>query len=87
MDALELLTLSVSLFGFYTYFKLKNALNKASNTFMSKEANRMVYKNATAYDSYTSEGRFFKRGMALIKNDNGKYDLVPQVKVCETGLN
>lgn len=48
MDALELLTLSVSLFGFLSYFKLKNSLNKASNTFMSKEANRMVYKNAIA---------------------------------------
>ncbi len=87
MDALELLTLSVSLFGFYTYFKLKNSLNKASNTFMSKEVNRMVHENAIAYDSYTSEGRFFKRGIALIKNDNGKYDLIPQVKVCEAGLN
>ena len=54
---------------------------------MSKEVNRMVHKNAIAYDSYTSEGRFFKRGIALIKNDNGKYDLIPQVKVCETGLN
>lgn len=87
MSLLELSMLSISLIGFYTFYKIKKSLKSEKNSFMGKEASRIVFQDAKVDDSYSSEGRVYTRGLSLIKNDKSKkYNLIPQAKVCDIGL-
>ncbi len=87
MSLLELSMLAISITGFYTFYKIKKSLNSEKNTFMEKEAERIIFKDAKVDDSYSSEGRVYTRGLSLIKNDKSKkYNLIPQAKVCDIGL-
>ena len=88
MTLIELLFLSISLIGFYTYFKIKVSLKNTNNSFMEKEAARILFKDCEANLDYEPEGRFYKRAIALIKDKkNNKYNLISQAKICENGLN
>lgn len=71
----------------YYAFKLYriSKTNKKSG-FMNSESERILFNNAVINDNYTSSGRVYTRGMALVKAKNGKYDLVAQAKVCDIGL-
>ena len=62
MSLLELSMLSISLIGFYTFYKIKKSLKSEKNSFMGKEASRIVFQDAKVDDSYSSEGRVYTRG-------------------------
>jgi predicted small secreted protein len=87
MSLLELSMLSISLIGFYTFYKIKKSLKSEKNSFMGKEASRIVFQDAKVDDSYSSEGRVYTRGLSLIKDkESKKYTLIPQAQVCDIGL-
>ena len=48
MTLIELFFLSISLIGFYTYFKIKVSLKNTNNSFMEKEAARILFKDCEA---------------------------------------
>ena len=84
------LTLSIILFLISTYAILKLLYvsnNKRKNHFMINESARIIYGNAEVKEDYTSQGRVYTRGLALIKNDgDSKFTLTSQAKVCDIGL-
>lgn len=88
MSVFEIIMLFISLVAFYSYYKVKKTLNSDNDSsFMTKEASRIVFEDAKVDDSYSSEGRVYTRGLSLIKNEQtGKYNLIPQAKVCDIGL-
>ena len=87
MSLLELSMLAISITGFYTFYKIKKSLKSEKNSFMGKEASRIVFQDAKVDDSYSSEGRVYTRGLSLIKDkESKKYTLIPQAKVCDIGL-
>lgn len=90
MDFISIFFLSMSLISFYLFFKLKSILknNENSSSDMEKEAHRVLFENAidNFNGNYPLEGRMHTKGLSLIKDTNGKYTLIPQIKVCDTGL-
>lgn len=87
MSAFELIMLFMSLMAFYIFYKIKKSLNSEGNSFMGKESSRILFEDAKVNDSYSSEGRVYTRGLSLTKNsETGKYNLIPQAKVCDIGL-
>ena len=84
------LIISIMLFLISTYFIFKllyiNNDNK-ENHFMVNESARIIYDNAEVKENYTSQGRVYTRGLALIKKDgDSKFTLISQAKVCDIGL-
>lgn len=88
ISALEIILLTIGIIGLYYSWKFKKLLNSENKSqFMTKEASRIVFEDAKVDDSYSSEGRVYTRGLSLIKNEQtGKYNLIPQAKVCDIGL-
>ncbi len=88
LGVFEIILLSFGLICIYYSWKLNKLLNsKNKSQFMAKEASRIVFEDAKVDDSYSSEGRVYTRGLSLIKNEQtGKYNLIPQAKVCDIGL-
>jgi predicted small secreted protein len=84
------LTLSIILFLISSYAILKLLYvnsNTRENHFMVNESARIMYNNAEAKEDYTSQGRVYTRGLALIKKDgDSKFTLTSQAKVCDIGL-
>ena len=87
---LGVITITMLIFSFicfYIYFKFKKMLHRNTNdSFMLNEASRIIFKDAEVKAGYSSQGRVYCRGLALIKSENGKYTLIPQAKVCDIGL-
>ena len=84
------LTISMLLFAIsiYPMFKLLfTRNNEKENHFMINESSRIIYDNAEVKENYTSQGRVYTRGLALIKKDgDSKFTLISQAKVCDIGL-
>jgi len=89
MDIIITILLFLGLFSLYYAIKFKKLMNDKSNrnSFMEKEAERFFFKNNEIDEYWDSQGRDFRKGMALIKNEKtGKYKLIATGRVVETGL-
>ena len=88
LGVFEIILLTIGLVCIYYSWKFKKILNSENNSqFMVKEASRIVFEDAKVDESYSSEGRVYCTGISLIKNEQtGKYNLIPQAKVCDIGL-
>ena len=64
----------------------KKTIKKQEYNFINKETNRVLYENAREYENWNSQGRLFIRGMAMIVNDDGIPELIPQAKLTDIGL-
>ena len=87
ITVIEIMLITISIIFFYFSYRLRKLLNSHSSEIMSKEAVRVLFKNAeNTSENYPLDYRVHTKGLALIKGKNNKYTLVSQIKVCDIGL-
>lgn len=69
----------------YVIYKLTKTEN--NNPIIKNEARRIVLDHAQVGDDYTSGGRVYTRGLAVVVDETTKkYKTIPQAKVCDIGF-
>ncbi len=69
------------------YIMYKLSKTSKSNPIIREEVSRIVTDNVRVEDDYTSGGRVYTRGLAVIVDEESKkYKTIPQAKVCDIGF-
>jgi len=80
---MEVLFLGISVFITILVIDLLYSFKK--NNFIKEEAKRCSNDYCKSDDSWSSKGRLYTNGFAVIKTKNGK-ELIKQSKLCDMGI-
>ena len=77
----------VGMFGLFFLFDLYKMRAIFTSSFLQNESARFFNDNSQAPNDYTSEGRTYTKGMAIIKDkETNKLKIITQAKPCDIGL-
>jgi len=66
----------------------KNPFRRRNSTddFLASEANRRLYHMSEAPPGWSSRGRMYTKGLAVVRYKNGECRFVKQVMLCDIGI-
>lgn len=85
MEILYILIIGIFLAIILEVVKVRNS-NKRPKTFLESEAERVIFNNAEELEGWSSQGRSFTRGIAMITDKDGNRKLIAQSKLADGGI-
>jgi len=87
MELIGLILLIVGIFSLFVTIRLILKIDIFKSEFLKNESIRILSDNARVDENYTSQGRIFTRGLAVVKDkESDKFRIIAQAKPCDIGL-